>query len=50
MCSFVPTRGFTSFMPVSDELKEKMVDVMKSRYNSIMKTIDLSKFYACPSM
>lgn len=48
MTVYSPARGAISFTPVSNDIKEKMVEAMASRYNSDTKSLDLSKFYACP--
>ncbi|VVC38388.1 Nuclear transport factor 2,TAP C-terminal (TAP-C) domain,Nuclear transport factor 2, eukaryote,UBA- [Cinara cedri] len=45
---YVPSRTITIFTPVSNEIREKMIEAMATRYNSSTKSLDLSKFYACP--
>ncbi|XP_025206227.1 nuclear RNA export factor 1-like [Melanaphis sacchari] len=45
---YLPPRGPISFTPVSSEVREKMIEALATRYNSSTKSLDLSKFYACP--
>ncbi|VVC28362.1 Hypothetical protein CINCED_3A015947 [Cinara cedri] len=44
---YTPPRSTTIFTPVSNEIREKMVEVMATRYNPSTKSLDLSQFYAC---
>ncbi|VVC36819.1 Nuclear transport factor 2,TAP C-terminal (TAP-C) domain,Nuclear transport factor 2, eukaryote,UBA- [Cinara cedri] len=43
-----PSMKVISWTPVSNEIKEKMKEVMVTRYNTNVKSLDLSKLYACP--
>ncbi|KAE9523233.1 hypothetical protein AGLY_016369 [Aphis glycines] len=45
---YLPPRGPISFTPVSNEVREKMIEAMATRYNPSTKSLDLSQFYACP--
>ncbi|KAE9534785.1 hypothetical protein AGLY_008077 [Aphis glycines] len=45
---YLPPRGPISFTPVSNEVREKMIEAMATRYNPSTKSLDLSRFYACP--
>lgn len=44
----MPPRGPITFTPVSNEIREKMIAAMATRYNPSTKSLDLSRFYACP--
>jgi len=45
---YLPPRGPILFTPVSSEVREKMIEAIETRYNPSNKSLDLSKFYACP--
>jgi len=46
---YLPPRGAISSTPaVSDEVREKMIEAMVTRYNPRTKSLDLSRYYACP--
>ncbi|XP_050058015.1 nuclear RNA export factor 1-like [Aphis gossypii] len=45
---YLPPRGPISFTPVSNEVREKMIEAMATRYNPSTKSLDLSRFYTCP--
>lgn len=46
----MPPRGIISFTPVSNEVKEKMIEAMATRYTPSTKSLDLSQFYTCLRM
>ncbi|XP_025202678.1 nuclear RNA export factor 1-like [Melanaphis sacchari] len=45
---YSPPRGAISFTPVSSKIRGKMIEAMATRYNGSTKSLDLSRFYACP--
>ncbi|KAE9530577.1 hypothetical protein AGLY_011039, partial [Aphis glycines] len=46
---YLPPRGaMPSTLVVFDEVREKMIETMATRYNPGTKSLDLSRYYACP--